>query len=119
MEALQHIIPALILCCQFTLFFLLSIIGLFCEVLYVEIDRIQYASYSSTYFRLAELKTTITDSCSNLTNLPCSLQMHINIYFFWTKFILVYHSLIIIAMIYTWHLPVFCFICYDRIHFWH
>jgi hypothetical protein len=103
LEDLHHFKPAIILTRQFLLFIFLFIIGFVVGTLYIEFDRFKYASYSFTYACLAELKTTLADGCSNLTDLPCSLQMHIDVYFLWTKFVLVYYSLIIIATIYTWH----------------
>ncbi|CAF2184905.1 unnamed protein product [Rotaria magnacalcarata] len=109
---LHFISAAVIACCQLFLFFFLLVIGFCFGVSYVESDRFQYASYSFTHVRLAELKTTLANGCSNLTDLPCSLQMSIDVYFFWTKFVLVYYSWIIIHMIYTWHRTVRLSSCY-------
>ncbi|CAF0984433.1 unnamed protein product [Rotaria sordida] len=74
-----HLIKsAIITCCQLFLFFVLHVIGVCFGASYVESDRFEYASYSFTNVRLAELKTTLANGCSNLTDLPCSLQMNIN-----------------------------------------
>ncbi len=62
-----------------------------------------YAYYSFTHASLAELKTTLANGCSNLIDLPCSLQMNIAVYFFWSKFVILYYLSIIIMMTYTWH----------------
>jgi hypothetical protein len=70
---------------------------------YIGYTQIEYHSYSFTNARLITFKSTLINGCSNLTDLPCSLQMYINNYFFWTKFILIYHSSIVITMIYIWH----------------
>jgi hypothetical protein len=88
---------------QFFLFLFLSIIGWLCAVPYIDYTQIKYHSYSFTNARLITFKSTLTNGCSNLTDLPCSLQMYINDYFFWTQFILIYYSSIVITMIYIWH----------------
>ncbi len=97
---------------QCVLFFVLFMIGLLCGTSYISSYSNRYKSYSFTYARLAEFKRTLANGCSNLTDLPCSLQMDINIYFFWTKFMLIYYSSIIIAMIYIWHRTVRLFSCF-------
>jgi hypothetical protein len=66
-------------------------------------DNAMYAYYSFTHASLAELKTTLANGCSNLIDLPCSLQMNINVYFFWSKFVILYYLSIIIMMTYIWH----------------
>jgi hypothetical protein len=91
-------------CGQYVLFFILFMTGWFSGSLYLGYYRTKYASYSfSTYARLADFKSTLVDGCSNLTKMPCSLQMHIDVFFFWTKCLLLYYSLLIITMIYMWH----------------
>jgi hypothetical protein len=93
----------LILLFQCGFFFILSIIGNFYASSFVEHYRRQYASYSFKHARLVELQTSLIDNCSNLTDLPCSLQMHINVYFLSVKFVLLYYLSIVIGMTYTWH----------------
>lgn len=89
---------------RFFLFFFLFIIGVVCNLNYYYFPyRFEYAHYSFTHARLAELQTTLADGCSNLTDLPCSLQMSIDVYFLWSKFLILYYMSIIIGMIYTWH----------------
>jgi hypothetical protein len=88
---------------QFILFLFFSIVVWFGAVPYIHSIQIEYQTYSFTNARLITFKTTLITGCSNLTNLPCSLQMYINNYFFWTKFILIYYSSIVITMIYIWH----------------
>jgi hypothetical protein len=93
----------LILLFQSGFFFILFIIGNFCASLFVEHYRREYASYSFTHTGLVELQTSLIDNCSNLTDLPCSLQMHINVYFLSVKCVLLYYLSIVIGMAYTWH----------------
>jgi hypothetical protein len=88
---------------QFLLFLLLMMIGTIYGFSYIQSYQLQYRSYSFTNARLITFKATLINGCSNLTDLPCSLQEYINDYFFWIKFSFIYFSLIIIAMIYTWH----------------
>ena len=88
---------------QFTLFVYLFFIGFVSGGLYIYYYRIEYTHYSFNFARLDELKRTSAAGCSNLINLPCSLQTDVNVYFFWMKFMLVYYSTLIIAMVYTWH----------------
>ena len=88
---------------QHLCFCLLFLVGSYSHTGYVFLENAKYRRYSFTHARLAELKTTLVNGCSNLTNLPCSLQMNINSYFFWSKFLIIYYLSIIIAMTYTWH----------------
>ncbi|CAF5074363.1 unnamed protein product [Rotaria sp. Silwood1] len=92
-----------ILILQFILFFLLLMMGFFFGAFYVHYYLLKYKSYSFTNARLVAFETTLVNGCSNITDLPCSLQMYINVYFFRTKFALVYLYSIVIIMIYTWH----------------
>ena len=94
---------------QWLLFWCFYAIGFVCYLnCYYFRYRFEYARYSFTHASLAELQTTLIDGCSNLTNLPCSLQMTIDVYFLWSKFLILYYLSIIIGMIYTWHRSV-CF----------
>jgi len=94
---------------QWFLFWFLYAIGFVFDLnCYYFRYRFKYARYCFTHARLAELQTTLVDGCSNLTNLPCSLQMTIDVYFLWSKFLIIYYLSIIIGMIYTWHRSV-CF----------
>jgi hypothetical protein len=88
---------------QTILFGLLSAIGWAFVLFYQMPYWGEYRFYCFTHPRLIEFKTTRTNSCSNLINLPCSLQMYIDIYFFWSKFLLLYFLSIFIGTIYTWH----------------
>ncbi|CAF2981264.1 unnamed protein product [Rotaria socialis] len=92
-----------ILTVQFILFFLLLVIGLVFEISYIHSYRLEYKSFSFTNTRLLLIRTTLINDCSNNIDLPCSLQMNINFYFFGTKLSLIYVYSIIIAMIYIWH----------------
>jgi len=82
---------------------LLFISGTIFEFLYLTAYRGKYMSYCFTHARLIELKTTLTNGCSDLTHLPCSLQMHIGVYFFWSKLLTLYWLTIAIGIIYKWH----------------
>jgi hypothetical protein len=63
----------------------------------------EYASYSFINARFVDLKIILINNFSNFTNLPCSLQMQADVYFYWYKLLLLYHLSIVIGMIYTWH----------------
>lgn len=88
---------------QYCLFIFLLAIGIITEAIWIFHYRLKYKYYSFTNLRLAALRSTSGNRCSELTNLPCSLQMQIDIYFFWSKCLLLYFMSIIICMIYTWH----------------
>lgn len=75
----------------------------------------QYAPYSFTNVRLIEFRRTLVNGCSNLTDLPCSLQMDINVYFFWLRFILIYYSSIVIIQIYICHDTVRLLSCFSAL----
>jgi hypothetical protein len=95
--------PAAVVCYQYCFFIILFCIGWVFMALYIIYYDVTYVSYSFTRARLAELQLLMTDGCYNLTDLPCSLQMYINTYFLSNKCLLVYHSSIVIGMIYTMH----------------
>ena len=67
---------------QYICFVLLWIIGLLCAMIWFIYYCLPYGMYSFTNVRLAKLRTSLIDGCSNLTDLPCSLQMRIDV-FFW------------------------------------
>lgn len=99
---LHRIKHAINLCFQFLLFVFLSIIG---------------CVYSFNA-RLFDIKTIPAAICSNLSDMPCSLQLNINISLLKIKFLLLYYLLIIIAMIYIWHRTVrfsYCVITFSII----
>ncbi len=73
--------------------------------------HVKYESYFFTHDRLIELQLLLTNGCYTFTDLPCSLQMKRNVYFLRIKFLLVYYSLIVISMIYTWHRTVSLLYC--------
>jgi hypothetical protein len=64
----------------------------------MEYDRLEYKVYSFINALLIAFQTTFSNDCSNVTDLPCSSQVNLP-----TKLGLIYQSLIVIAMIYTWH----------------
>lgn len=78
-------------------------IGSICVFLWILYYSGQYGRYSFANVRLAELRTSLINGCSNLTNLPCSLQMQIDVYFFLTKFLIFYFIAILIVAVYAWH----------------
>lgn len=43
------------------------------------------------------------DDCVDLPDFPCSFRKNVNAYVFWTKFLVIYYSSIIIGTIYAWH----------------
>jgi hypothetical protein len=92
-----------ILVFEYIFFCLLSTIGLAFVFIYHLHYWGEYRAYCFTHSRLIAFKTSLANGCSNLTNLPCSLQMYIDVYFFWSKFLLLYVLSTVIAMIYTWH----------------
>lgn len=105
--------PCFVTICQCVLFWFLNMMGFIGESLFVSSYYCRYASYSFTNARLVELKTTLTNGCSNNITLPCFLQMHINTYFFWYKFLLFYRLSIVIIMTYAWHDTVRLSYCID------
>jgi hypothetical protein len=80
---------------QLALFICLCNIGIFRSLFHVRVDRFEHKLYSFANALLIAFQTTF----SNI----CSIQMNINPYFFSTKLALIYYSLVVIAMIYTWH----------------
>jgi hypothetical protein len=85
-------------------------------LLYTVGYHVKYESYFFTHDRLIELQLLLTNGCYTFTDLPCSLQMKINVYFLRIKFLLVYYSLIVISMIYTWHRTVSLLYCAIAMH---
>lgn len=83
-------------------FIFLWVIGVFCEAIWL-VYCVQYRRYSLTNVRLVKLRASLNNGCSNLTDLPCSLQMQIGIYLFLTKFLILYLPSISIVGMYVWH----------------
>ena len=108
---------------QYFFFTFLFMIGFIGEPLLFDHYRVKYTSYSLTNPHLIDFKTILVSNCSNPTDLPCSLQIHIDAYFFLYKLLLLYNLSIVIGMTYTWHRTVrlftFClyFFCSSRYYF--
>lgn len=96
---------------QHHLFILLWTIGIIGEAVLIAHHPAKYACYLFPNRRLTALRPASGNRCSDLTNLPCSLQMQIDIYFFWSKCLFLYFMSIIICMIYAWHRTVRCSHC--------
>lgn len=104
------------LCFQVFILFGLFVIGNIFSDLFVDHYQYQYKTYSLTHSQLVDRQIFSINNCSNLTDLPCSLQMYINVYFLSIRFLLLYYLLIIIGMIYIWHSSVrfsYCILTYS------
>ncbi len=85
------------------LFVCLCHIVLFYCLFHTQMDLFDHALHSFVNAMFIKFQTTFGNVCTNLTDQSCSTPMNINPYFFSTKLALIYFSLVVIAMIYTWH----------------
>ncbi|UJR24108.1 hypothetical protein I4U23_027075 [Adineta vaga] len=75
-------------------------------------DCVDKVCYFTTQARLAKLQTSSIDNCSDLTDPVCFRQTRINNHFFKVRLVIIFHSSLIIAMVYVWHRTVRLLSCF-------
>ena len=90
-------------CFQLVLFLILTFLGGYRIPIYTQCEYFEYKLYYFANALFIKFQTTFGHVYSNLTDQSCSIPMNINPHSFPIKLALTYHSLLVIAMLYTWH----------------